>query len=198
MSICPFLGLLQISEQRLPWGAGGPSLAMWLHQGTMCWPARWPLWHEEHLWELAAKPGSLLTHLAGRWEHVLLPKEEKLLISEIWQKEESLPAMQRGWEGGKKGDGNHSSAPMHLQRGLRNGSTFRWYQNGKKSDVADCFECHCPHLLWSCPRLPLSPWFASLRFLPNKNQKTLKISNKSPSNSFSHSFHFTVHLPFWL
>lgn len=43
--------------------------------------------------ELAAKPGSFSTHLAGRWERVLVPKEEKLLISETQQKEESLPAM---------------------------------------------------------------------------------------------------------
>lgn len=52
--------------------------------------------------ELAAKPGSLLTHLAGRWERVLVPKEEKLLISETGQKEESLPAMQRGWKEAKR------------------------------------------------------------------------------------------------
>lgn len=43
--------------------------------------------------ELAAKPGSLLTDLAGRWERVLVPKEEKLLISEAQQKGESLPVM---------------------------------------------------------------------------------------------------------
>lgn len=48
--------------------------------------------------ELAAKPGSLSTHLAGRWERVLLPKEQKLLISETQWKEESLPAMQTGWK----------------------------------------------------------------------------------------------------
>lgn len=47
-----------------------------------------------------------------------------------------------GLERGKKGDGNHSSALMHLQCGLRNGSTFRWYQNGQKFDVPGCLECH--------------------------------------------------------
>lgn len=43
--------------------------------------------------ELAAKPCSLSTHLAGRWERVLVPNEEKLLSSETQQKEESLAAM---------------------------------------------------------------------------------------------------------
>lgn len=52
--------------------------------------------------ELAAKPGLLLTHLAGRWERVLMPKEEKFLISEIQQEEELLPVMKRGWKEAKR------------------------------------------------------------------------------------------------
>lgn len=52
--------------------------------------------------ELAAKPGWLSTHLPGRWERVLVPKEEKLPISETQEEEESLPVMQTGWKEAKR------------------------------------------------------------------------------------------------
>lgn len=169
-SICPSLGLPVhdlctslcqplILVQRLHWGAGGPGLDMWLHEGTICWPAKWPAWPGERpalsrSWQQSHARFRLIWLGGGsvswcqmrRNSLVLNTAEGGIARSDV-----------EGLEGGKRGDESHSSTLMHLQRGLRNGSTFRWYQNGKKSDVPGCLECHCPHLLWSCPRLPLSP-----------------------------------------